>query len=98
MTRTSNQALTYFDKSRRISNLIDRKMKEVTNLTQELLNDILPTEKETQEHLDNLKPEINNLLHTYLPDDITLKEAGVLGMVIWEILTNPNRFLTPPEQ
>lgn len=41
MTRTSNQALTYFDKSRIISNLIDRKMKEATDLTQELLNDIL---------------------------------------------------------
>ena len=68
-------------------------MKEAQNLTQELLNDDPPTDKETKEHFDNLKPEINNLLHTYLPDDITMKEAGILGMVILEILTNPKRFL-----
>ena len=70
-------------------------MKEATDLTQELLSDSLPTEKEVQEHLNKLKPEINNLLHEYLPDNITLREAGVLGMVIWEILINPKRFLTP---
>ena len=73
-------------------------MKEAQNLTQELLNDDPPTDKETKEHFDNLKPEINNLLHTYLPDDITMKEAGILGMVILEILTNPKRFLTVDKQ
>ena len=69
-------------------------MEQAQNLTQELLKDDPPTDKETKEHFDNLKPEINNLLHTYLPDNITMKEAGILGMVILEILTNPKRFLT----
>jgi hypothetical protein len=43
--------------------------------------------------MDRLKPEINNLLHQFLPDDIMLKEVEVLVMVINEMVWNPRNFL-----
>jgi hypothetical protein len=69
-------------------------MQEAIRMTQELLcekPDI--TIEEKQEHMDRLKPEINNLLHQFLPDDITLKEVEILAMVINEMIWNPRRFL-----
>lgn len=63
-------------------------------MTQELVNEkIEVTPEEKQQHMDRLKPEINNLLHQFLPDDITLKEVEVLAMVINEMVWNPRRFL-----
>jgi len=70
------------------------KMQEAIRMTQELVNektDVTPEEK--QQHMDRLKPEINNLLHQFLPDDITLKEVEVLAMVINEMVWNPRRFI-----
>ena len=64
-------------------------------MTQELVNEkIEVTPEEKQQHMDRLKPEINNLLHQFLPDDITLKEVEVLAMVINEMVWNPRRFLS----
>jgi len=51
-----------------------------------------PTER-TEIHMDGLKPAINNLLHTYLPDDITMKESETLAMVINQMVWNPNDFV-----
>lgn len=48
---------------------------------------------ERQEHIGILKPEINNMLHTYLPDDLTLKEVEILAVLIHQIIVNPRRFL-----
>ena len=70
-------------------------MQEAIRMTQELVNEkteVTPEEK--QQHMDRLKPEINNLLHEFLPDDITLKEVEVLAMVINEMVWNPRRFLS----
>ena len=53
-------------------------MQQAKDLTQELLNEIEPSEKVKQDHMDRLKPEINSLLHEFLPDDTTIKEAGIL--------------------
>ncbi len=52
-----------------------------------------PTEQEIQEYNEQLKPEINNMLHENLPDNITMKEAGILAEVIYEIILNPDWFL-----
>ncbi|MFC4218998.1 hypothetical protein [Flagellimonas marina] len=46
-----------------------------------------------EETLGELKPEINNMLHVYLPDDITIKEAEILSMLILEIIMNPHQFI-----
>ena len=73
-------------------------MQEAIRMTQELVNEkteVTPEEK--QQHMDRLKPEINNLLHQFLPDDITLKEVEVLAMVINEMVWNPRRFLSAEE-
>ena len=40
-----------------------------------------------------LKPEINNLLLQYLPEDITIKNAEILATVIYQIVRFPEDFL-----
>ena len=70
-------------------------MKRAKEKVQELLNSRLPDRESDDyvEHLDELKPRINNLLLMYLPDTTTVKEADTIGMVIFEMLVNPNEFL-----
>jgi len=69
-------------------------MQEAIRMVQELVNEkteVTPEQK--QEHMNRLKPEINNLLHQFLPDDITIKEVEILAMVINEMIWNPHKFL-----
>jgi len=47
----------------------------------------------TETHMDGLKPAINNLLHTYLPDNITIGDSETIAMVINEMVWNPNDFV-----
>jgi hypothetical protein len=69
-------------------------MQEAIRMTHELLNSKLDVSfEEKQKHMDKLKPEINNLLHQFLPNYITLKEVEILAMVITEMIWNPDRFL-----
>ncbi len=69
-------------------------MQEAIRIAQELVNEKKEfTPEKTQQHMDRLKPEINNLLHQFLPDDIMLKEVEVLAMVINEMVWNPRNFL-----
>jgi hypothetical protein len=69
-------------------------MQEAINLSRELINNKVEISEETiKEHMNKLKPEINNLLHQFLPDDITIKESEILALVINEIIWNPRRFL-----
>ena len=68
-------------------------MKAAKELTQELINK--PRAEKTIDHMEGLKPEINNMLHTYLPDDLTIREVDVLAMVINEMVWNPKSFLIP---
>ena len=60
-----------------------------------LLNNSEVNEKEHQEHIDGIKPAINNLLHMYLPDDITLKECEILAMVINDVIWSPYKYVRP---
>lgn len=46
-------------------------------------------------HIDGLKPEINSLLHTYLPENTTLKESDALAMAIMDMVTSPKTYLNP---
>ena len=69
-------------------------MQKAIRIAQELVNNETEvTPEKTQQHMDRLKPEINNLLHQFLPDDIMLKEVEVLAMVINEMVWNPHSFL-----
>ena len=71
-------------------------MKKAKESVQEKLNDYeQPTEREIQEYNEQLKPEINNMLHEHLPDNVTMKEAGILAEVIYEMIINPEKFLKP---
>lgn len=55
------------------------------------------SKEEHRKHMNGLKPQINNLLHTYLPEDTTLKESDALAMVINDMIWNPQNYLTPKE-
>ncbi len=71
-------------------------MKEAKEAVQEKLREFeQPTEKEVKEFNEELKPEINNMLHCNLPDNVTIKEAGLLAEVIYEMIINPEYFLNP---
>jgi len=52
------------------------------------------TEEQTTKHMDELKPAINNLLHQFLPDDITLKEVEIIAMTFNQIIWQPKEFLS----
>lgn len=52
------------------------------------------TEEQRIKHMDNLKPEINSLLHQFLPPDLTLKEVETIALVFNEIIWNPKDFLS----
>lgn len=44
-------------------------------------------------YMDDLKPEINNLLHTYLPGSITIRETEIIACLINEIIWEPYKFI-----
>jgi len=44
-------------------------------------------------HMDNLKPHINNMLQMYLPKHLTINDAEILGCVIFNIITDPEKYL-----
>jgi len=71
-------------------------MKRAKEKVQELLNDSKKgiSEQDYRKHMQELKPKINNLLMEYLPNEISIRDADILGMVMLEIITNPNDFLT----
>ncbi len=52
----------------------------------------------TEEHMEGLKPAINNLLHVYLPNDVTIRESETIAMVINEMIWNPSDFVKGPIQ
>lgn len=43
--------------------------------------------------MEDLKPAVKNLLHTYLPGDITLDEAEDLAICISDMIWNPREYL-----
>ncbi len=69
-------------------------MEKAIKLIEEMVNEEqVITPQEHEKHMANLKPEINNLLYQFLPDDITLKETELLAMVINDIVWNPRKYL-----
>lgn len=69
-------------------------MQKAKELALELQEDFEEQKPErTEMHMDGLKPAINNLLHVYLPDDITMKESETIAMVINEMVWNPYDFV-----
>lgn len=42
---------------------------------------------------EDLKPEINNLLFQYLPDNVTIQNAEILANVIYRMIRFPEEFL-----
>ena len=69
-------------------------MNKAKNLAKEYM-EFSESEKpeRTDLHMDGLKPAINNLLHMYLPEDITIKECETLSLVINEMIWNPYEFV-----
>jgi len=65
-------------------------MQEAINMCKDISKDDLQNEPI---NMNDLKPDINNLLHMYLPNDITVGEVEILAMVINEMIWNPRRFL-----
>jgi hypothetical protein len=66
-------------------------MQEAKKLAQEYQEMERP--ERTELHMDGLKPSINNLLLMYLPEDINIKEAETIAMVMYEMIWNPNGFV-----
>lgn len=53
------------------------------------------TNEQRVERVTDMKPEINNLVHTGLPDKTTIAEADVIANLILDILLNPGKYLYP---
>lgn len=43
--------------------------------------------------LERLKPDINELLFSYLPPDLNLDEFEALGLGLYDIITRPREYL-----
>ena len=68
-------------------------MKKAKELAREIQYQNETTYKIHETHMAGLKPAINNLLHMYLPDDITIKEVETIAMVMCEMIWNPKDFV-----
>jgi hypothetical protein len=68
-------------------------MKKAIELVQEIQNDRKNRQEES--NLGGLKPEINSLLHTYLPREMKLEDSETLALVIFHMITCPQDYLTP---
>jgi len=68
-------------------------MEKTKELAREIQDQSEDTSESQETHMDGLKPAINNLLHMYLPDDITIKEAENIAMVMCEMIWNPKDFV-----
>jgi len=54
------------------------------------------TDKErTELFMDGLKPAINNLIHMYLPSNITMGQSEAIAFCIYDMIINPEKYLTP---
>lgn len=70
--------------------------KQLVHELQEVYEDENPEDvnEAIQKALDkNLKPDINNLLFQYLPDNIPMKDAEILATVIYRMVRFPEEFL-----
>jgi hypothetical protein len=74
-----------------------QKVKEMVRKFQEPIDDHETEERLRQEREkyidDNLKPEINALLHQYLPQHITVGQMETLATVINLMILQPEEFL-----
>ena len=64
---------------------------KIIELTEERLS-----ERQTDDYvekMDILKPTINSLLLKYLPEELTIKQADIIAMCIFELIVNPKDFL-----
>lgn len=63
----------------------------------QLIRDLQPQYEQITEQrpddLENLKVEVNNILHMYLPSDITVGQMEALAETIHHIIINPKDYL-----
>lgn len=45
--------------------------------------------------VESLKIQINTMLHTWLPGDLTLTETEALAITIFDMVRNPSAYLKP---
>lgn len=62
------------------------------------INEESQTNETSAINYNNLKPEINSLLMTYLPKEITINDADTLAIVIVDMIQNPQNYLEKPYQ
>jgi hypothetical protein len=67
-------------------------MKEAIRIAKEF-SEQTQTEEQRIKGMDELKPAINNLLHMYLPEDMTLKEVEIIAMTFNQIIWQPKEFI-----
>ncbi len=70
-------------------------MEEARSTVQEYFTDKSHVETETERlmRVENLKPEINSLLHVAMPGDMTVNEVEALSWAIFDILSRPQWYL-----
>lgn len=72
-------------------------MEKAKELIAELQADYEVIENLTDQKREDLKIEVNTLLHTYLPSNITIGQMETLAVVIHHIIVNPTEYLTPQQ-
>lgn len=68
-------------------------MEEVKKLAREVQESLSTKDLSQGSREEYLKPAINNMLHMYLPDNITMKESEVLATVIYKMVCEPQEFI-----
>lgn len=69
-------------------------MEKARQMIQELQPEYEKVENATEEEYSDLKIEVNNILHTYLPSNITVGQMEALAETIYQIVRFPENFLT----
>lgn len=69
-------------------------MEKARQMIQELQPEYEKVEDTNEDKYENLKIEVNNILHVYLPSNITVGQMESLAETIYHIVRFPGNFLT----
>lgn len=72
-------------------------MERAKQIVSEVINRT-PSPELIEHKLNQLKPDINNLLWEHLPKHVTMEQAEALSFVVFEMCTDPDQFFekSPP--
>jgi len=69
-------------------------MEKAREMIQLLQPEYEKVEDATEDEYADLKIQVNNILHAYLPSDITVGQMEALAETIYHIIRFPENFLT----